>query len=128
VCCRVRKIDHRHTVTGTHVQRQRAEAQIETRPFDRVVRPVCVWWWADRSIIANFDGADADRCIAADWEADTLGTGGPLTQAAFCDALFELADTVCVALPSRRVRVRVRVRVARTFKATDTQRPHTHAS
>ena len=44
-------------------------------------------------MIKEYDPDDAAKSIAEDWERDSAGTGS-LSRKKFCDAFFELADTV----------------------------------
>ena len=43
-------------------------------------------------ILKDYRSEEADDSILDDWESDTKGSGLPLTQEQFADALFELAD------------------------------------
>lgn len=50
-----------------------------------------------RVLIEEWDPADAEECIAEDWQNDAKGEG-QLGREGFMDALFELADTWCKSI------------------------------
>ena len=55
-----------------------------------------------RLLLQDYDGAEADRSIAEDWERD-VRDGSTLNRTAFMDSLFELCDTVSVVAPPHTV-------------------------